>query len=341
MRCLGALFVGSVILVWGLATFFGGPVECGDGGVIHGDSCVTPTRAVTQDDMDDARHLRHVLGGVGIAVGPLLFLGVCGFALRESRARRPARARVSLTPEQAEGGGTVPVDYRVRARCPHCDGRGVRTVGAGRRCARCRGTGLSRRGPRSVTVRIPVGVRHGSTLRIRGRGTPGKGGAPSGDLLLTVLIAGPPARPGTSAAPPRQRTGSAPPRPGTAAAPPGGPATIEAGGIRITAGPDSVTVREERRSPGGRITWVTTHELRWPDIALLVFDSDRHDPVVALYAIPADAAAAGRGRHHLADDRRFTAADWDTLAAGIARHSHGRVRLDLASRNAPGGLRDG
>ncbi|MEU9092755.1 DnaJ C-terminal domain-containing protein [Streptomyces sp. NPDC087901] len=220
----------------------------------------------------------------------------------------------------------------------------------GRRCPRCWGSGLGRRGPRTVTMRIPVGVRHGSTLRLRGRGTPGKGAVSAGDLFLSVRIAGPPTRPGTRAAPPRQRTDSTPPGSGTGAATPGGrqaapdaasgPVTVGAGGIRITVDRESVTVREERRSPGGRIAWVTTHELRWPDIALLVFDNDRHDPVVALYAILSDAARAGHRRQHLADARKFKLAEWEALAAGIDRHSHGRIALHIASHRDPGGLRD-
>lgn len=42
---------------------------------------------------------------------------------------------------------------------------------------------------RTVTVRIPPGVRDGGTLRLRGQGLEGPGGAPSGDLLLTLTVA--------------------------------------------------------------------------------------------------------------------------------------------------------
>lgn len=360
--CLATLVGGFLILFLGLITFIGGGARCGgDTGVMAGNTCVTTNggdyrstaRKITQAELDDVRRSQRALGKGGMVLGSLLILGAAGFAARDGRSRRPLRARVSLTPEQARGGGATSVRFRARPHCSHCSGTGTGTGagGAGRRCPRCWGSGLGRSRLRTLTVRIPVGVRDGSTLRARGRGTPGKGTAPAGDLLLSVRIVGPTKRPGTGAAPPWQRTAPTPSHPAAGAAPPrgraatprdagSGPVTIDAGGIRITADRECVTVREERRSSGGRVAWVTTHELRWPDIALLLFDSDRHDPVVALYAIPSNAARAGQGRQHLADARKFTSADWEALAAGIDRHSDGRIALDLASRHEPGGLRD-
>lgn len=39
-----------------------------------------------------------------------------------------------------------------------------------------------------VTVRIPKGVRHGTRLRVAGKGGPGVDGGPAGDLILTVTL---------------------------------------------------------------------------------------------------------------------------------------------------------
>ena len=70
--------------------------------------------------------------------------------------------------------------------CPQCGGRGMMVETP---CPTCRGSGSETR-PRQVKVRIPAGVDDGQRIRVKGRGAPGRGGGPAGDLWVTVRVAG-------------------------------------------------------------------------------------------------------------------------------------------------------
>ena len=97
--------------------------------------------------------------------------------------------------------GTVP---RV---CPDCDGVGMRAASVGgaftmnETCPSCRGRGLvvddpcptcrgSGRGQssRTISARVPAGVKDGQRIRIRGKGAPGERGGPAGDLWVRVHV---------------------------------------------------------------------------------------------------------------------------------------------------------
>ncbi|MDT4912566.1 MAG: molecular chaperone DnaJ [Pseudonocardiales bacterium] len=91
-------------------------------------------------------------------------------------------------------------------RCPNCGGSGFvsRNQGAfgfSEPCVQCRGTGQVIDDPcpdchgsgtttqvRTINVRIPAGVRDGAKIRVPGKGTPGRYGAPAGDLFVAVHV---------------------------------------------------------------------------------------------------------------------------------------------------------
>ncbi len=69
--------------------------------------------------------------------------------------------------------------------CRNCQGRGSTIKDP---CTTCRGSGVERR-PREVKARIPAGVSDGQTIRLAGRGAPGRNGGPAGDLLVEIKVA--------------------------------------------------------------------------------------------------------------------------------------------------------
>ncbi|MGI8867627.1 MAG: molecular chaperone DnaJ [Mycobacteriales bacterium] len=90
--------------------------------------------------------------------------------------------------------------------CPVCHGQGVTTRNQGafafsEPCRDCRGTGQiitdpcpdchgtgQQDGVRTITVRIPAGVKDGQRIRIAGKGAPGERGGRSGDLFVVVHV---------------------------------------------------------------------------------------------------------------------------------------------------------
>jgi molecular chaperone DnaJ len=68
--------------------------------------------------------------------------------------------------------------------CRTCRGTGSVIVEP---CTTCHGSGVERR-PREVKARIPAGVSNGQTIRLAGRGAPGRNGGPTGDLLVEITV---------------------------------------------------------------------------------------------------------------------------------------------------------
>jgi len=158
-----------------------------------------------------------------------LFGGLFGGGGRTTRTRGPQRgadmeAQLHLSFEDAVHGVTTSVNVPQEVRCSNCRGSGAAPGTSTHTCPRCGGTGslndnqglfsLSTVCPdcvgrgtlfdtpcpvcrgtgteqkvRSVKVRIPAGVEDGQRIRVKGRGAPGQGMAPPGDLYVVVHVA--------------------------------------------------------------------------------------------------------------------------------------------------------
>jgi molecular chaperone DnaJ len=74
--------------------------------------------------------------------------------------------------------------FSFSAPCRVCGGQGSRIEDP---CPTCRGSGIEQR-QREVKTRIPAGVKDGQTIRLKGRGGPGRNGGPAGDLLVELKV---------------------------------------------------------------------------------------------------------------------------------------------------------
>jgi len=136
---------------------------------------------------------------------------------------RDLETEVHLSFQQAVNGTEISVNVPIEAECPtchgsgakpgtspktcpRCNGRGVETEGQGMfsisqpcslcggrgvviedPCATCNGTGQTQQTKR-YRVKVPAGVREGSRIRLAGKGEPGFGGGPAGDLFVVTHV---------------------------------------------------------------------------------------------------------------------------------------------------------
>ena len=167
-------------------------------------------------------------GGPGGQGGRAGRSGPAGAGGSRSRARvergNDLEAQVSITFDQAISGAQIPLQVPMRTMCgtchgtgakpgttpvvcPRCEGRGVESQGQGmfsisQPCSRCGGSGTIIEDPcptchgsgavrtiKKLRVNIPAGVRDGGRIRLAGKGEPGPGGGPPGDLYLVVHVA--------------------------------------------------------------------------------------------------------------------------------------------------------
>jgi molecular chaperone DnaJ len=169
----------------------------------------------------DPSAFRSGMGSFGDIISDLFGRGGGGGAGRA--AGRDLETEVRLSFGQAMSGTDVSVSVPTEApcqtchgtgakpgtspvTCPHCGGRGIETEGQGMfsiaqpcslcggrgtivedPCKSCGGTGFTRQTKR-YKVKIPAGVRESSRIRLAGKGEPGLGGGPPGDLYVVTRV---------------------------------------------------------------------------------------------------------------------------------------------------------
>jgi molecular chaperone DnaJ len=163
-------------------------------------------------------------GGIGDLLGQMFG----GARARSGQRRGPVRGadittQLTLDFDEAVGGLTTELHLTADTSCGTCHGTGARPgtspsacsrcggrgaidenqgpfsfsspcpacQGAGKvidyPCGTCSGSGIERR-PRQVKARIPAGVSDGQTIRLKGRGGPGRNSGPAGDLLVEIRV---------------------------------------------------------------------------------------------------------------------------------------------------------
>ncbi|MDT7572662.1 MAG: molecular chaperone DnaJ [Actinomycetota bacterium] len=163
-------------------------------------------------------------GGLGDVFGGLF--GNQGGRRNTSRSPRKGpdlEAEVTLGFADAVRGATVPLRLSAPGSCETCGGSGAAPGTAPTSCSVCGGAGVTSRNQggfafaepcracrgsgrvvetpcptchgsgastkeRTLTVRIPAGVKDGQRIRLAGKGAPGDRGAPAGDLLVQVHV---------------------------------------------------------------------------------------------------------------------------------------------------------
>ena len=166
--------------------------------------------------------LGDLFGGLFGGAGPSTARG------RSQAASGPARGQdveteATLSFEEAVLGVTVPLRMQSPGTCPTCAGSGAKPGTSPHTCGVCGGAGVTSRSQgafafsepcrncrgsgqviddpcptcagsgitsqtRTITVRIPAGVKDGQRIRLAGKGSPGRRGGPAGDLFVVVHV---------------------------------------------------------------------------------------------------------------------------------------------------------
>ncbi len=144
---------------------------------------------------------------------------------RQQKSRRGSdlETEISISFNDAYEGTTVPLNLRGDVTCTNCKGSGAKPGTTPKKCSSCNGTGQTMRNAggfgfadtcatcygsgrineqkdpncsgtgvvketRTITARIPAGIKTNSKLRLKAKGEPGSRGGEPGDLILQVIV---------------------------------------------------------------------------------------------------------------------------------------------------------
>jgi molecular chaperone DnaJ len=162
-------------------------------------------------------------GGLGDILGGLFGRRGAGGASARPRRGQDVETEIRIDFTESARGATVPLRLASPATCTTCRGSGAKPGTSPRTCETCRGSGTVSRSQgafafsepcrdcrgtgrivehpcpecggagvstkaRTLTVRIPPGVRDGQQIRLAGQGEPGAQGGPAGDLYVKVNV---------------------------------------------------------------------------------------------------------------------------------------------------------
>jgi molecular chaperone DnaJ len=106
---------------------------------------------------------------------------------RKCRGSGAEPGSATVTCPTCSGRGSVAVGqgmFSISQTCPDCHGTGTKVTNP---CRTCRGRGTETRS-RTIKVRIPAGIKNNASIRVPGKGAPGRNGGPPGDLEVRIHV---------------------------------------------------------------------------------------------------------------------------------------------------------
>lgn len=97
------------------------------------------------------------------------------------------RTSISIPFRIAVEGGRIELKIPTEVMCGACRGTGHQGGAQSQFCPHCSGAGRVQQN-RTIAAKIPAGIDHGATLRLRGKGNAGFGNGAPGDLYVTVQV---------------------------------------------------------------------------------------------------------------------------------------------------------